>query len=39
MLLLVAAAAAIVWANSPWSDTYHAVSEFSVGPAALASAT
>ncbi len=34
MLLLVAAAAAIVWANSPWSDTYHAVSEFRVGPQA-----
>ena len=35
MLLLVAAAAAIGWANSPWSDSYRALSEFTVGPAAL----
>ena len=35
MLLLVAAAVAIGWANSPWSDTYRAVSEFTIGPAAL----
>lgn len=32
VLLLVAAAAAIVWANSPWSDVYHAVSDFEIGP-------
>jgi NhaA family Na+:H+ antiporter len=32
VLLLIAAAAAIVWANSPWSDAYHAVSEFEIGP-------
>jgi Na+:H+ antiporter, NhaA family len=32
VLLLVAAAAALVWANSPWSATYHAVSEFAIGP-------
>jgi Na+:H+ antiporter, NhaA family len=32
VLLLVAAAAAIVWANSPWADAYHALSEFEIGP-------
>ena len=32
ILLLIAAGAAIVWANSPWSDAYHAVSEFEIGP-------
>lgn len=35
VLLLVAAAAALIWANSPWSGLYHDVSEFSIGPAAL----
>ena len=35
VLLLIAAAAAIVWANSPWSDAYHAVSEFAFGPEPL----
>ncbi|MET0897124.1 MAG: Na+/H+ antiporter NhaA [Mycobacterium sp.] len=35
VLLLVAAAAALVWANSPWSDSYAAVSEFRFGPEAL----
>ncbi len=35
VLLLVAAAAAIFWANSPWSDAYHAVSEFRIGPQSL----
>jgi NhaA family Na+:H+ antiporter len=34
-LLLVAAGAALVWANSPWSGTYHTVSEFAVGPESL----
>jgi Na+:H+ antiporter, NhaA family len=32
VLLLIAAGAAIGWANSPWSDAYHAVSEFEIGP-------
>ena len=32
IILLIAAAAALVWANSPWADTYHAVSDFHVGP-------
>ncbi len=35
VLLLVAAAAALAWANSPWSSTYQAVSEFSIGPESL----
>src|ERR1700687_3367429 len=35
MLLLAAAGAALVWANSPWSDSYRAVSEFVIGPQAL----
>jgi NhaA family Na+:H+ antiporter len=28
VLLLIAAAAALVWANSPWSHIYRDVSEF-----------
>src|SRR6476660_9853493 len=35
VLLLVAAGAAIVWANSPWSAAYRAVSEFAIGPESL----
>ena len=35
ILLLVAAAVALIWANSPWSDAYRAVSEFTFGPEAL----
>lgn len=35
ILLLIAAAAALIWANSPWSGLYHEISEFQVGPAAL----
>jgi len=35
MLLLAAAGTALVWANSPWSDTYHTVSEFAFGPESL----
>src|SRR6202165_4357032 len=35
MLLLAAAGAALVWANSPWSHTYRAVSEFAIGPQSL----
>ena len=31
-VLLLAAAAALVWANSPWSSTYRAFSEFAFGP-------
>ena len=34
ILLLAAAAAAVVWANSPWADTYRAISDFAIGPAA-----
>ena len=35
VLLLVAAGAALVWANSPWSHAYRAMSEFKIGPDAL----
>lgn len=35
VLLLCAAAAALGWANSPWSATYKSISEFSFGPRAL----
>lgn len=35
VLLLIAAAAAIGWANSPWAHTYRAVSEFAIGPESL----
>jgi NhaA family Na+:H+ antiporter len=35
MLLLVAAGAALGWANSPWAPAYRALSEFTVGPAGL----
>ena len=31
-LLLVAAAAALIWANSPWSDSYFALRDAKVGP-------
>jgi len=31
MLLLAAAGAALVWANSPWAHAYHAMSEFAIG--------
>ena len=34
-LLLVAAVAALVWANSPWSDAYSSLRDWPVGPAAL----
>ncbi|CDO30280.1 Na+/H+ antiporter NhaA [Mycolicibacterium porcinum] len=34
-LLLAAAGAALVWANSPWSGGYHRLSEFVVGPQSL----
>jgi NhaA family Na+:H+ antiporter len=35
ILLLVAAGAALVWANSPWAQAYRTVSEFSIGPESL----
>jgi NhaA family Na+:H+ antiporter len=35
VLLLAAAGAALVWANSPWSAAYHAVSAFAFGPESL----
>ncbi|MEH0424485.1 Na+/H+ antiporter NhaA [Streptomyces sp. B21-083] len=35
VLLLVAAIAALIWANSPIKDTYEAVLDLHVGPAAL----
>lgn len=34
-ILLVAAAAALLWANSPWSAAYHRLSQTVVGPEAL----
>lgn len=34
-LLLIAAVTALVWANSPWSDAYHALRDFRLGPQAL----
>jgi NhaA family Na+:H+ antiporter len=35
VILLVATAVALVWANSPWADGYRAMRETVVGPAAL----
>ncbi|MBN9792931.1 Na+/H+ antiporter NhaA [Pseudonocardia sp. TMWB2A] len=35
VLLVVAAAVALLFANSPWRDAYTALSELTVGPAAL----
>ncbi len=35
ILLIVAAAVAMVWANSPWSESYFRLREVRVGPAAL----
>lgn len=35
LLLLLAAVAALVWANSPWRQTYHAIAGTVLGPAAL----
>jgi NhaA family Na+:H+ antiporter len=34
-LLLAAAAIALVWANSPWADSYEALRDARVGPASL----
>jgi NhaA family Na+:H+ antiporter len=35
MLLLTAAAVALVWANSPWGESYSALVDTKVGPAAI----
>jgi NhaA family Na+:H+ antiporter len=35
MLLLIAGALALIWANSPWSDIYHQIAEFRIGPASM----
>ena len=35
VLLLIAGAVALVWANSPWAHVYREVSEFAFGPEAL----
>lgn len=35
ILLLAAAALALVWANSAWRESYHALSEVIIGPASL----
>ncbi|MBC8092797.1 MAG: Na+/H+ antiporter NhaA, partial [Pseudonocardia sp.] len=35
VLLVAAAALALAWANSPWSEAYTALSEVRIGPAAL----
>ncbi len=35
VLLLIAAVIAIVWANSPWGDSYFALGAVTVGPGAL----
>ncbi|MGD8214516.1 Na+/H+ antiporter NhaA [Aestuariimicrobium sp. Y1814] len=34
-LLMAAAALALLWANSPWHDSYTALSDITIGPAAL----
>jgi NhaA family Na+:H+ antiporter len=35
VLLLIGAAAALIWANSPWAESYETVKDFSFGPEAL----
>ncbi|WP_019813365.1 Na+/H+ antiporter NhaA [Saccharomonospora saliphila] len=35
MLLLTGAVVALVWANSPWSEAYTAMREFTIGPESL----
>ena len=35
ILLLIAAAIALVWANSPWRESYQALSAITIGPADL----
>lgn len=34
-LLMIAAAVALLWANSPWRDSYQTLSQLTVGPAAI----
>ncbi len=34
-LLVIMAAVAIVWANTPWADVYYALRAFAIGPEAL----
>lgn len=34
-LLLAAAMVALIWANTPWGDAYHALSQIHVGPESL----
>ncbi|HEV7963939.1 MAG TPA: Na+/H+ antiporter NhaA, partial [Actinoplanes sp.] len=36
LLLLGAAVAALVWANSPWADAYRWLSDLKIGPLTLA---
>jgi NhaA family Na+:H+ antiporter len=35
VLLLIAAAVALIWANSPWGDSYADLVEYRIGPSAL----
>jgi Na+:H+ antiporter, NhaA family len=35
VLLIVAAAVALIWANTPWADAYTALRDFHIGPSAL----
>ena len=35
LLLMLGAVTALVWANSPWSSAYEALSDFTVGPHVL----
>jgi NhaA family Na+:H+ antiporter len=35
ILLLIAAGAALIWANSPWAQAYHRLSEVVIGPESL----
>lgn len=35
LLLILAAAAALIWANSPWREAYASLSQVTIGPAAL----
>jgi Na+:H+ antiporter, NhaA family len=35
ILLVAAAAVALIWANSPWVETYRALGELRIGPSAL----
>ena len=35
LLLIIAAGAALVWANSPWREAYTSLSQLTIGPASL----